>query len=137
MEFWLSRVMTYLRVHRSRNTRAGKRATMIRARIAFFHSSSRVSRRRPFCRFRCSCRFSLQITILSRSNQSHSFGFFPVEWFRSLSCESVCTAANGDYWRQCVRMLCSDNNVFSNQTNVDDKTTMNKLQQTRRRRGKR
>jgi len=81
--------MTYLRVHQSRNTRADKRATMIRARTAFYHSSSRVWRRRPFCCFRCSGRFSLQITTLSRSNQSHSFGFLPGEWFRSLSRESV------------------------------------------------
>jgi len=123
--------MTYLRVHRLGNTRAGKRATMTRARTAFFHSSSRVWRRLPFCR--CSCRFSIQMTTLSRSKRSHAFGFFPGERFRSLS---VCTA-NGDYWRRCVRMLGSDNNVFSNQTNADDKTTMNRLQQTRRRRGER
>jgi len=127
--------MTYLRVHRSGNTRAGKRATMIRARTAFFHSSSRVWRRLPFCRW--SCRFSIQMTTLSRTKRSHSFGLFPGERFRSLSCGFVCTAANGDYWRRCVRMLGSDNNVFSNQTNANDKTTMNKLQQTRRRRGER
>jgi len=108
--------MTYIQVHRSGNTWAGKRATMIRARTVFFRSSSRVWRRLPFCR--CSCRFLILITTLARSKRSHSFVCFPGKWFRLISYGFVCTAANGDYWRRCVRMLGSDNNVFSNQTNA-------------------
>lgn len=35
-------IVTYLRVHRLGNMLAGKKATMIRAQTASFHSSSRV-----------------------------------------------------------------------------------------------